>query len=244
MYDKCGNGPRPGEAPSFHEGDGGSNPPCRIQLRLCKDADEFAMFRHMIDAYHTYKSWKPSPGRKICWLIENEDSDVIGSIAVHSAVLTIKPRENFIGWNQKQKLNNLNKIANNYRFALKTHGVGSRVLSLLETEAKKEWKRKYGDPLVLLETFVQPPYEGTSYKAANWTYLGMTKGFAVRRAPVSLWKRAGGNRRKLWESNPKAAAKKYATWNGGQLVQAAPTKPKLIFVRPLHRYWKRELLQQ
>jgi hypothetical protein len=201
------------------------------------------MFRHIINTYHTYKPWKPSPGRKICWLIEDSGSEVLGAIAVHSATLTIKPRDQFIGWSQVQKLRNLNKVANNYRFALKGHGIGSQVLALMEREARREWKKRYGDPLVLLETFVQPPYEGTTYKAANWTLVGMTKGCAVRRAPVSLWKRAGGDRRKLFESDPKKAAKVYAAWNGGQLVKVTPTIPKLIFVRALHRYWRRELLR-
>ncbi|MBI3412982.1 MAG: DUF4338 domain-containing protein [Candidatus Aenigmarchaeota archaeon] len=242
LHPQSGNRPRPEATPTSQVGDDGSNPPCRISLRLCSDRQDFEAFRWIIDTYHTYKPWKPSPGRKICWLIERE-GETIGSIAVHSAVLTIKPREDFIGWDQRQKLVNLNKVANNYRFALIERGVGSRVLSELEREAKREWKRKYGDPLVLLETFVQPPYEGTSYKAANWTYIGMTKGFAVRRAPVSLWKRAGGERKKLWESDPHAAAKLYAGWNGGQLVKVTPTPKKHIFARPLHRYWRRELLR-
>lgn len=160
------------------------------------------------------------------------------------ATLVCGPRDHFISWDRNQKLSNLTKVANNYRFALKVRGIGSRVLSLLESEAKKRWKERYGERLVLLESFVQPPYQGTSYKAANWTYLGMTKGFAVRRAPVSLWKRAGGERQKLWETNPRLAAKEYAKWNGGQLVKVSPTPKKLIFVRPLHRYWRRRLLRQ
>lgn len=173
--------------------------------------------------------------------MESTGSEVLGAIAVHSAVLTIKCREDYIGWNRDQKRYNLTKIANNYRFALIVRGIGSRVLSALEREAQKRWKQRYGERLVLLETFVQPPYQGTSYKAANWTYLGMTSGFAVRRAPIALWKRAGGERLKLWESNPKLAAKRYAGWNGGQMVKVTPTPKKLVFVRPLHRYWKKVL---
>lgn len=214
----------------------------RLRLELCRDSDDFATFRNIIDTYHAYKPWKRSPGRKICWLIESTGSEVLGAIAVHSAVLAIKARDDYIGWNREQKLANLNKVANNYRFALRVKGIGSRVLSLLESEAKKEWRQKYGDKLVLLETFVQPPYQGTSYKAANWMYLGMTKGFAVRRAPVSLWKRSGGERQRLFELDPHAAAKKYAAWNDGRIAKVTQTPKKLVFVRPLHRYWKRELL--
>jgi len=214
-----------------------------MRLRLCQEPEDFTLFRQIIDTYHTYKPWKRSPGRKICWLIESSGAELLGAIAVHSAVLAIKSRDEFIGWNRQQKLFNLNKVANNYRFCLKVRGIGSRVLSVLESAAKKEWRRRYSDKLVLLETFVQPPYEGTSYKAANWTYVGMTKGFAVRRVPMSLWKRAGGERERLARTNPKLAAQKYANWNGGLAFKVTPTPKKLIFVLPLHRYWRRELLR-
>ena len=229
--------------PSTPEGDGGSNPSCRIRLKLCEDSRDFAKFRDMINTHHTYKPWKRSPGRKICWLIESTGSELLGAIAAHSAVLTIKAIDHYIGWSREQKFANLTKVANNYRFALKVRGIGSRVLSLLESEAKKLWKQRYGERLALLETFVQPPYQGTSYKAANWTYVGMTSGFAVRRAPTALWKKAGGDRGRLFRSNPELAAKRYAGWNGGQMVKVTPTPKKLIFVRPLHRYWRKVLLQ-
>jgi hypothetical protein len=226
----------------LEDGTGEKNQIGLIRLRLCTDPQDFSEFRQVIDTYHTYAPWKRSPGRKICWLIESTGSELLGAIGVHSAVLAVKARDDFIGWNQSQKLHNLTKVGNNYRFALKVRGIGSRVLSMLESEAKKRWKERYDDPLVLLETYVQPPYQGTSYKAASWTYVGMTSGFAVRRAPTSLWKRAGGERLKLWETDPKLAAKRYAGWNGGQLVKVTPTPKKLVFVRPLHRYWKRALL--
>ena len=40
-----------------------------------------------------------------------------------------------------------------------------------------DWQRQYGYQPVLLETFVERPrFRGTCYKAANWTFLGETKG--------------------------------------------------------------------
>lgn len=125
---------------------------------------------------------------------------------------------------------------------MEVRGIGSQVLSALESQAKRRWKERYGDRLVLLETFVQPRYQGTAYRAANWIYVGMTKGFAVRRVPVSLWKRAGGERETLRNTNALLAAQKYATWNSGRMVKVTPTTRKLVFIRPLHRYWKRALL--
>ena len=32
----------------------------------------------------------------------------------------------------------------------------------------KRWKEKYGDDLMLIETFVKPPWTGSVYKADNW----------------------------------------------------------------------------
>ncbi len=216
--EQCGNGPRPAETPSTPEGSGGSNPPCRIRLTECKDAQDFRLFREIIDTYHTYKPWKRCPGRRISWLIETTGSESVGAIGVHSAVLVLGARDRFIGWNRAQKLLHLTQIANNYRFALKMRGIGSMVLSEFESAAKKRWRERYGERLLLLETLVQPPYTGTSYRAANWIYVGMTKGFAIRRAPVSLWQRAGGERKALLTSNKSLAAEKYASWNGGKLV--------------------------
>jgi len=40
-----------------------------------------------------------------------------------------------------------------------------------------DWRRKYGHPIFLLETFVDPEhFSGTTYRAANWIYLGQTQG--------------------------------------------------------------------
>jgi hypothetical protein len=40
-----------------------------------------------------------------------------------------------------------------------------------------DWERAYGYAPVLLETFVERGrFVGNSYKAANWIYVGMTKG--------------------------------------------------------------------
>jgi hypothetical protein len=51
----------------------------------------------------------------------------------------------------------------------------SRTLKML----KKDWLNMFGPEPYLVETFVDmDKYKGTCYKAANWLYLGKTKGFA------------------------------------------------------------------
>lgn len=44
-----------------------------------------------------------------------------------------------------------------------------------------DWQQRFGHRLLLLETFVDPRFEGTVYRAANWLYLGLTRGY--RRTP-------------------------------------------------------------
>jgi hypothetical protein len=41
----------------------------------------------------------------------------------------------------------------------------------------QDWRRRYGYDPVLLETFVErPQFTGACYRAANWIYVGDTKG--------------------------------------------------------------------
>jgi len=54
-----------------------------------------------------------------------------------------------------------------------------------------DWERKYGHPVVLVETFVERDrFVGTSYQAANWACLGSTTGrsrqdrYSTLRVPV------------------------------------------------------------
>jgi len=44
---------------------------------------------------------------------------------------------------------------------------------------KKDYLLKYNEEIVGLITFVEPPRTGAIYKADNWLYLGMTKGYGT-----------------------------------------------------------------
>ena len=42
-----------------------------------------------------------------------------------------------------------------------------------------DWRERFGHPLVLVETFVDPMrFHGTVYRAANWLYLGQSRGYS------------------------------------------------------------------
>lgn len=210
-----------------------------ILFELCETPQQNAMFRNIINTHHAYIEAKDTCNRRINWLIKNADNgEILGAIGINSAILVLTPRDTYIGWNKEQRLRNLNKVANNYRFAMIFRGLGSQVLSVLLREAPKVWEAKYGDRLVLLETTVKPPWDGTVYKASSWEYIGMTKGFSMSRIPVNLWKREKGRRGELANTG---RLEEYGV-KKNDLVKVSRTTPKHIFIKPLIRNWRKHLL--
>jgi len=49
---------------------------------------------------------------------------------------------------------------------------------LCEKRIPHDWEKRFAHPVLLLETFVDPRrFQGTVYKAANWTCVGASKGY-------------------------------------------------------------------
>ncbi len=64
---------------------------------------------------------------------------------------------------------------------MKVSSLASCALARFIEALKRDWPAKYGRPLLLLETYVDPRYfTGAVYRAANWTLVGHTKGFTKR----------------------------------------------------------------
>jgi hypothetical protein len=99
-----------------------------------------------------------------------------------SAALKCYPRDAWIGWPQVIQWQRLHLIANNSRFLVLTGihipNLASKTLSLNLKRLSMDWKQIHGHPILLAETFVDiSRFHGTCYKAANWTFLGLTQGF-------------------------------------------------------------------
>jgi len=73
------------------------------------------------------------------------------------------------------------KIVNNhvFRLIIDEPNLASQCLRLLRIIGKRDWKEKYGQDLIGMITFVEPPREGICYIADNWINLGNTKGFGT-----------------------------------------------------------------
>lgn len=201
-------------------------------LRKCEQPEEHALFKRVVNEHHRYIQHTRTPTRRINWLIyEQSTNNLIGAIGINSATLNLSSRDKLLNCSNEEKLKILNNFGNNYRFALIRENItipnaGSQVLKVFREEARKEWKNKYGEDLLGIETFVKPPWSGSVYKADNWQELGMTSGWTAKRLPLKL----------LPVKYHKKYIKKFKLLTqSNRSVDFQKTEPKIVFFKPLVR---------
>ena len=91
------------------------------------------------------------------------------------------PRDAWIGWGKSQQWRRLRYIANNMRFLIlpgeRRPNLASQILGANLRRLSGDWQAVFGHPIVLAETFVDPDFQGTCYRAAGWQKLGKTQGY-------------------------------------------------------------------
>jgi hypothetical protein len=138
------------------------------------------MFSCLLDEHH-YLGYKTSVGENLKYMIVDRTKRIVACLLFGSAAWKTTPRDIFIGWSGELRQKNINLITNNTRFLIlpwvRVPHLASHVLSLISKRIVKDWIEKYNHPVLGLETFVDTTrFKGTCYKAANWIYLGATKG--------------------------------------------------------------------
>ena len=119
-----------------------------------------------------------------------------------SAAFHLKDRDQFIGWTPEQCRRRLGLLANNSRLLVlpDSHSPNliSRFMKLMLAQLSQDWQERWGHPVVLVETFVDPRYyQGTAYKVSGWSHLGKTAGwkrdaddfYEKNDAPKQIWVR-------------------------------------------------------
>ncbi|MBT4875087.1 MAG: IS4 family transposase [Bacteroidetes bacterium] len=144
-----------------------------------KDREEWKAY---IQTYH-YLGYKHPVGAHIGYFIVSEArKQKLGClIFTASAAWTLAPRDELIGWGKKHRQKLLHLIISNNRFLIfpwvNVSNLASHILSLATKQISSDWVNVHGYKPVLIETFVDTTkYSGTCYQAANWKYLGKTKG--------------------------------------------------------------------
>jgi hypothetical protein len=150
-----------------------------LNWRQVQKRSQSSLWNEYIQRYH-YLGYKTLPGAQLRYFVYTADNPVallgFGAAAWQSA-----PRDRHIGWNHEERKRNLHLIVNNARFLILPWVQSKNLASMILAQAARilpgHWHERYGYRPLLLETFVEKArFQGTCYKAANWTCLGQTKG--------------------------------------------------------------------
>ena len=142
--------------------------------------EEDERYQQLLEQHH-YLGAIPKIGQTLRYVAQYDDA-CVALLSFSASSLKCGARDRWIGWDARVQFGRLKLIANNSRFLILPDwhqpNLGSKVLALCERRLGRDWLERFGHPLLLLETFVDPQrFHGTVYRAANWTCVGLTQGF-------------------------------------------------------------------
>ena len=152
-----------------------------VDVRLAR-ADEVCRWNRVVDRHH-YLGFKQFAGRGLRYVFTWR-GHWIGAAGWQTGAFKCAPRDRWIGWRRDEQFARLHLIGNNTRFVILGGrrvflGLASFALSRMVRRLSDDWEAAYGNPLLVAESFVAPTrFSGTMYKAANWTRVGASKGYA------------------------------------------------------------------
>ena len=150
-----------------------------LLLQRVRKKPDSRLWNEYIERYH-YLGHKPLPGAQLRYFVYS-DNQPVALLGFGAAAWQTAPRDRYIGWSHAQRKKNLHLIVNNARFLIlpwvQSKNLASMILAMAARQLPRDWLAQYNYRPVLMETFVEKQrFEGTCYKAANWRYLGQTKG--------------------------------------------------------------------
>lgn len=150
-----------------------------FKIRQVRRTPHEKLYDSLIEHYH-YLAYCHPVGEHLKYVVFSRDRPV-ACFAFSSAPRHIGCRDRFIGWDQEQRKKKIHLIAYNTRFLIlpwvDVRYLSSHLLGRIAKEVASDWQRIYSHPIYFLETFVDTErFVGTSYRAANWIYLGRTTG--------------------------------------------------------------------
>src|SRR6266705_2787463 len=150
-----------------------------LQVRIAGPS-ELGHCHQLLDEHHYLKSPKPV-GERLYYVVTDAQGQWLAVMIFAAAAKHLRARDQWIGWTDAQREKRLSLVVNNIRFLLipdKTFpNLGTRSLRLILSRLGGDWQAKYGHPVLVVETFVDPEqFCGTVYTANGWQELGKTDG--------------------------------------------------------------------
>lgn len=151
-----------------------------LSVEIVKAKVSSSLFRYLLTRYH-YLGYNVTVGENIKYFIKDKFGRPLSCVLFGSAAWKVACRDGYLGWPKECREKNLFLATNNMRFLVlpwvRVAHLASHILGRIARRIKQDWVERYGHPVVLLETFVDTSrFRGTCYRAANWQYVGQTKG--------------------------------------------------------------------
>jgi len=138
-------------------------------------------WNELMERYH-YLGSGPLCGAQLRYLVKSaKEQQWLGGLSFSASAWCVKARDQWIGWSHRARRENLHQVVSNSRFLIlpwvKVQNLASHVLGQAVGRLGADWQHRYGFKPVLVETFVdQSRFSGSSYRAANWLFVGQTTG--------------------------------------------------------------------
>jgi hypothetical protein len=153
-----------------------------INVEVVETAAQRLLFRELVGRHH-YLGYAVAYGAQIRYLVHatRPEPAVVGCVQFSSPAWRMAARDAWIGWDDQTRRKNLQRVVANSRFLVlpwvRVANMASHVLSVATRKVGKDWPRRYGVEILLVETLVDTNrYRGDCYRAANWIRLGETAG--------------------------------------------------------------------
>lgn len=140
---------------------------------------ESQIARALLERHHPLGAGRPC-GAQMRYVVKSSRWGYLGVLRFSSGNWALKERDKDIGWSEAARRAHLDLVVCNDRFliapSVKVKCLASHVLGLTLKRLPDDWEQRYAVRPVLAETFVEPPWKGTCYQAANWRQVGETAG--------------------------------------------------------------------
>ena len=104
----------------------------------------------------------------------------LGAAGLSASALHLRARDAWMGWSDAQRKTHLHRVVCLSRFlirpAVRCRHLASHVLGRVLRRVGADFEARYHYRPWLVETFVEPEHEGTSFKAANFVCVGHSAG--------------------------------------------------------------------
>ena len=154
-----------------------------LRVREVSHANQRPARRQLEAALHRYHylGYRSRVGQNLQYWVCDQRDRPVGCVVFGAPAWQCAVRDQWIGWSGPQRAHHLGRVVNNTRFLLfswvRVPHLASHILSQISRRIRQDWQAKYGQPIWLMETFVERQrFAGTCYRAANWICLGQTQG--------------------------------------------------------------------